>query len=952
MTELDTIRVLLVEDDEDDCFLVKELLQDIKSRVHKLDWANNYASALGIMPANKHDVCLVDYRLGAHNGVDLLKAAVAKGCTAPIIILTGMGEAEVDIAAMKAGAADYLVKGRIDSNQLERSIRYAVERNRAAARAAFEHARLAAFGSQIGLALMQSAPLPIILDGCARAMVQFLNAALAQVWIYDSAQRVLEPRACAGPVAETVASHLDIPAPVLNVDDLAAGKPVLIKSFELPNQLSNQAWACHQKLASFAAVPLLLEGRLIGLLSLYSREPSADTVLQEMNSVANGVALCIQRKQAEDALDASEGRYRSVVANIKEVIFQMNEFGYWTFLNPAWAAITGFTVKDTLGTFYLDYIHHDDREQGRYIFLQLIGRRMDFCRYETRLLTKDGKVRWVELYMQLTLDNDGTVLGASGSLNDITERKEAEEQAQKLAAFPRVNPNPVLEFNADGALSYANDAALELARSLGKEQILDILPPNLPGIVRGCLAEGAKRLREEVSLNGHTLTWSFFPVSAGRVVHCYGADITEMLNLEAQFRHAQKLESVGQMAAGIAHDFNNILTVIQGYADCLQARHVGDKALGDPLKRIAEASRRAAGLTRQLLMFSRKQAIQAHPLELNSVLRNLANMLTRLLGEDIAVETHYAPSLPQIQADTGMLEQVVMNLAVNARDAMPKGGRLIVTTQLVDVDAEYVHHRAEARTGRFVCLSVQDTGCGIDSKTLTRIFEPFFSTKEVGRGTGLGLSTVYGIVKQHQGWVEVSSEVGVGTTFKTFFPAASAASELAAIVNDSSPVRGGHETILHVEDEPVLRQLVRDVLSQYKYQILEAGSGVEALKVWDECDGRVDLLLTDMVMPEGMTGRELAQQLRKRKPDLRVIYTSGYTLKTFGKDQSESDTVWLEKPYQPSQLARNIRECLDAPARQTRATGEPTAHSTPIEDSPSEGDACSESPAPAVASAP
>jgi PAS domain S-box-containing protein len=920
MIELETIRVLLVEDDEEDCFLVKELLRDIKSRVHKLDWANNYASGLSTMAASKHDVCLVDYCLGAQNGVDLLKAAQAKGCTAPVIILTGIGQPEVDHAAMKAGAADYLIKGQIDSNQLERSIRYAVERNRATARAAFEHARLAAFGTQIGLALVRRAPLPTILEGCAQAMVQYLNAALAQVWIYDPTQRVLEPLAFAGPVVDKLGSHLDIPLPALETEELAAGKPVLIKAFGTAQQLSNQTWARGLGLVSFAALPLLLEDRLVGLLSLYSREPLTETVLQEMNSVANGIALCIQRKQAEEALDASEGRYRSVVSNIKEVIFQMNEFGHWTFLNPAWAAITGFSVKDTLGTFYLDYIHHDDREQGRYIFLQLIGRTIDYCRYETRLLTKDGKVRWVELYMQLTLDNDGTVMGASGSLNDVTERKHAEEQAQKLAAFPRVNPNPVLEFNASGSLSYANDAALELARSLGKDQILDILPADVQAIVRDCLAGGSKRLREEVCLDGHTLTWSFFPVSAGRVVHCYGADITEVLNLEAQFRHAQKLESVGQMAAGIAHDFNNILTVIQGYADCLQARYAEEKSLADPLKRISEASKRAAGLTRQLLMFSRKQAIQARLLDLNAVLRNLANMITRLLGEDIAVETHYAPDLPQIQADTGMLEQIVMNLAVNARDAMTKGGRLIVTTQLVDIDAEYVHHRAEARPGRFVCLSVQDTGCGMDRKTLSRIFEPFFSTKEVGRGTGLGLSTVYGIVKQHQGWVEVSSEIGVGTTFRVLLPAAMGAGEQAPEVKDATPVRGGHETILHVEDEPVLRQLVRDVLSQYHYSILEAGSGVEALKVWDDNDGRVDLLLTDMVLPEGMTGRDLAHQLRKRKPDLRVIYTSGYTLKTFGKEQGEGDTAWLEKPYQPTQLARNVRECLDAARSQTPPT--------------------------------
>jgi nitrogen-specific signal transduction histidine kinase len=401
------------------------------------------------------------------------------------------------------------------------------------------------------------------------------------------------------------------------------------------------------------------------------------------------------------------------------------------------------------------------------------------------------------------------------------------------------------------------------------------------------------------------------------VVHCYGADVTEVLSLEAQFRHAQKLESVGQLAAGVAHDFNNLLTVIQGYSDCLIARFQSDDKSREALQQISGAAQRAASLTRQLLMFSRKQVIQTKALDLNAVLQNLANMLPRLLGEDIALETDYVPDLPRIEADTGMLEQVVMNLVVNARDAMPKGGVLRIRTSSNDIDADYASHHPESRSGKFACITVTDTGSGMDRKTLGRIFEPFFTTKEVGKGTGLGLATVYGIVKQHQGWVEVASELGLGTTFKVYFPAIARLVEAAE--DDTTfitAVAGGKETILLVEDEPVVREFVREVLQSYHYRVIEARSGIEALQVWDEYDGQVDLLLTDMVMPEGLNGRDLAAQLRKRNPALRAIFTSGYSAEILGKDFDQTEAAFLAKPYHPPQLARLVRQCLDAPLKQ------------------------------------
>ncbi|HTA30693.1 MAG TPA: PAS domain S-box protein, partial [Candidatus Cybelea sp.] len=659
MSELETIKVLLVEDDEDDYILTRGLFTEMKGRRFQLEWFKSYQLGLAAMVRNQHDVCLVDYRLGAKNGIELLKEAQEKGCQLPVILLTGMGEHAVDMQAMKAGASDYQVKGALRADSLERSIRYAIERKRLAAAAAFEQASLAAFGADIGLALTQRESLSAILYRCADSVVRYLNVHLAQVWILNPGDKKLHLKASAGAINDVDSEANPLSQLDPDKDLIGDGKPVLLNKLADDPRVPCREWVAQEGIVAYAGYPLMLENRLIGLLSIYSHNPLSPAVIQEMGSVANGIALTIERKRSEEALDVSEGKYRSVVESLQEVVFQLNEFGHWTSLNPAWKGITGFEVKETLGTLFLEYVHHDDRQRNSHIFLQLMERKLGYCRYETRLLTKEGKVRWVEIYAQLTVNGEGGVLGASGSITDITERKQAETEIQKLAAFPRVNPNPVLEFDSEGNITYFNDAAQELAKALGHSHPKDTLPPNAAESAREALATSQKKLNQEVAIEGKKLSWSFFPINASKVVHCYGVDITEMENLEAQFRYAQKLESVGQLAAGVAHDFNNILTVIQGYAENLLAQHDGDPALTNPLKQISGAARRAATLTRQLLMFSRKQVLQPKTLDLNAVLRNLSNMLGRLLGEDVALETRFAPGLPLLQADTGMLEQVV-----------------------------------------------------------------------------------------------------------------------------------------------------------------------------------------------------------------------------------------------------------------------------------------------------
>jgi signal transduction histidine kinase/ActR/RegA family two-component response regulator len=493
------------------------------------------------------------------------------------------------------------------------------------------------------------------------------------------------------------------------------------------------------------------------------------------------------------------------------------------------------------------------------------------------------------------------------------ERIRSEAELQKLAAFAQLNPNPALELNVDGAATYFNQAALNLARSVGQDTPRPVLPPNTDEIVRTCLETGQSKLNLQTLYEGRTLSWSFHPVLASKVVHCYVQDTTEQLSLEAQLRQAQKMESIGQLAAGVAHDFNNMLTVIQGHSGMMLSKPALPAELLDCAQAIYFAAERAAGLTRQLLMFSRRNVMQLKSLDLRAVVGNLSKMLKRVLGEPVTLEFQPPAELPLILADTGMIEQVILNLVVNARDAMPNGGTLTISTNPVEMNDAYVQTHPEARLGAFVCLRVGDTGCGMDAGTMTRIFEPFFTTKEVGKGTGLGLATVYGIVKQHEGWIEVSSEVGKGSTFNVFLPASSApikARPPESPVN--AAVRGGEETILVVEDELVLRDMAHLILQDCGYRVLEAGSGAEALQVWEQHSESIDLVLTDVVMPGGMSGRELAVKLMGSHPRLKIIFTSGYNVEETNTDFfRRGGASFLQKPYTRIDLAKAVRAALD-----------------------------------------
>lgn len=485
-------------------------------------------------------------------------------------------------------------------------------------------------------------------------------------------------------------------------------------------------------------------------------------------------------------------------------------------------------------------------------------------------------------------------------------------ESEKLAAFPHWNPNPVLEFDPDGLLTYSNKAATELATSLGWPSVRDILPASTRTIISECLRSGKPRLRLEVHHGERVISWSFFPIVPLQVVHCYAGEVTERHKLELQFRQSQKLESLGRLAGGIAHDFNNLLTVIRGQASFVASGKRDENALMEALEQIQLAAERGSRLTRQLLTFSRQQVVQFGNSDLNAIILHVQKLLTRVVGEHIQIQLRPTEPLPSIWADAAMIEQVLVNLAVNSRDAMPSGGQIMIETDIVEIGSDYVATNPDALPGRTVCLSFRDTGTGISPADLPRIFEPFFTTKDVGSGTGLGLATVYGIVKQHRGWIRVFSEVGRGTTFQIHFPESEGGSSEEAPPRSASTLPAGRgETILVVEDEPPVRTLIVNALRHQGYVVHEAASGAAALQLWEEFGQTIDLLLTDIVMPGGINGRELAIRLSKARPDLKVLLITGYSPDVMNESLLKKGAFSiLPKPFDFEELAKAVRNAL------------------------------------------
>jgi two-component system NtrC family sensor kinase len=630
-----------------------------------------------------------------------------------------------------------------------------------------------------------------------------------------------------------------------------------------------------------------------------------------------------ERKRTEEALRQSEHRYRSLFTNLMQgliycrILLQDGRACDWIYLeaNEAFTAFTG--LKDVT---------------GRRISELIPG----FVQSEPELVERYGRVALTgrperfEIYIHSTKSRSSISVYSPqpehfvAVTEPITERKLAEEQLRKLSRAVEQSPVSIIITDPAGKIEYVNPKFTSVTGYTFAE-VVDTNPSLLESEVNGTQSSkkpwdtvlGGQEWHGELcnkKKNGE-LFWesvSISPITGqhGEITHFLAVkeDITAHKQLEDQFRQAQKMEAFGRLAAGVAHDFNNMLTSILGNAELLAAGNPLDVYQQEARKEVVKGAERAAALTRQLLMFSRWQAVQLKVLEVAEVVENMSKMLRRLIGEDIALKTHHAKGGTPALADSGMLEQVLMNLAVNSRDAMPKGGELIIKTDTVDI----VKPAGRQQRGCFIRLSVSDTGSGIAPQNMEHIFEPFFTTKEVGKGTGLGLATVFGIIEQHHGWIDVESQVGSGTTFHIYLPRHTAPANTEIRRRSKARERGGTETILLVEDDDSVRALARGLLSRYGYNVIEAGSGPIALEIWKEQQDRIDLLLTDMVMPGQMSGLALSQQLLKDKPGLKVIFSSGYTDEMLDEGSALRQAPnFLEKPFSPNALLRTIRTALD-----------------------------------------
>jgi PAS domain S-box-containing protein len=635
------------------------------------------------------------------------------------------------------------------------------------------------------------------------------------------------------------------------------------------------------------------------------------------------------RRRTEAALRESEERYRRLVELAPYGVF-VHCHGKIVFANSTGLDLLGARrQEELLGRSFLEFIppHQLSAAQQRVRQVIELGARTPFL--ETQFVRLDGGVLDVEeMSIPFELDNEPAVQVIA---RDITETRRLDRALQQSEArFERIfraGPAVVgISTVEEGRFVEVNENFLqvtgfsreEVIGKTGAELGLWVQPERREELFRLVREQGQVRnfeadlFSKDRQVRHILLSVETLQLAAGPCMLFSALDVTDRRQLEERLREAQKLEAIGQLARGVAHDFNNILTIIQGHTTLIRMQNEVSPRVADSLRQVSEAAERAANLTRQLLTFSRRQPLQPRVLDLNQVLGSLTEMLRRALGEDIVLEVKPAPALSPVMADLGMMEQVLLNLTINARDAMPRGGRLILSTASRTYAADEPGLPRGLVAGPYVCLTVQDTGEGIAPEVLPRIFEPFFTTKEPGKGSGLGLATVHSIVQQHQGWIEVNSEPKQGTTFRMFLPVVPTLAPAAGPEARSLVMPMGRETVLLVEDEDEVRRLYRDVLEQCGYKVLTAANGPEALRVWQRRGEQVDLLLTDVVMPGGLNGRELAQRFAAEKPGLKVILTTGYRFDLGGKG-GPLVFQWrlLQKPYPPESLAQVVRECLD-----------------------------------------
>lgn len=1070
--------ILLVEDNPGDADLIRVLLKRSAERPIEIVGAETLAAALDALAGQPVQAVLLDLNLPDTSGIATVQAVCQAAPTIPVVVLTGNNDKATGLAAVQAGAQDFLAKGTMSGEAIWRVLRYAVERQRAQAEIAEARrflqasldalsARVAIVGpdglvrfvnqawresarerglgelepnldylsicSQMGaesavqLAALQAGIRAVAsrereqftMEYCCRQpeetvwfqvrvthfpgagetcvavahedvtqlkTTELREARLASVLRgvrnvnqlitkEDDPQRLIQ--AACEDLTETISYHSawiallpEAQPPLVGSSGLAPNGQELLdrltqhdypscvgRVLEKPGvtSLHRTAPGCEAcTLAACVGERLLsrleFNGQVFGVMAVTAPDIATDDpeeqglfaeLVEDIAFALHKIQLADERRQADEALLASEQRYRTLFENAPIGIFATSQQGRPLQVNPAMAHMLGCASPEEACERYGDlarqlYVDPQRRDQ----FLELLLRDGEVRAFEYQARTIDERPLWLSMNARTAgLEPDGG-LRIEGFTSDVTQRRLAEERLQESERLYRLLADNTIDciwlMTLDGTLQYVNPAV---------QQLLGYSPDEMVGTNLSCYCDGENlamfqaALREGVAilprietarLEARLLRRDGQPVDVevvakiivdekGQAVAAQGMarDISERLRiegekarLEEQIQRNQRLESIGRLAGGVAHDLNNLLSPILGYTELLLDDPTVPPHCRESLGEIAHAGERARDLVAQLLAFGRRQLLEFRPIDLNDILSRFSNLLRRAIRENVEIVLLPAPELPLVQADAGQLEQVVMNLAVNAQDAMPQGGILTIETAVTDLDEEYARTHESVVPGQYVMLAVSDTGGGMDTTTAARIFEPFFTTKEKGKGTGLGLATVYGVVRQHGGCIWVYSEPQCGATFKVYLPVSGQTPPAADQSDPELPPARGAGVVLLVEDNEQVKGLAQAVLKRQGYTVLAANNGREALQLLKTCKGSIDLLLTDVVMPE-LSGRELYDRMVGMFPGLKVLYMSGYTDNVIAHQGIIDPGVsFLQKPFSIKALADKVSHLL------------------------------------------
>jgi two-component system, cell cycle sensor histidine kinase and response regulator CckA len=891
------LRVLNIEDSEDDSFF---LLRHLKGCGYQVEW-ERVDSIEGIKAAlaeREWDILISDFQMPGLNGLIALEVLKESGLDLPFIVISGTIGEDIAIQAMIAGVNDYLMKdnlGRL-APAIERELQEAA--NRKARREAEKN-------------LLKS----------EKRLQLALSAGGLGVWEWNlQTDRVYWSPEC-----------FEITR-VTNFDNTFQSFKGLLHPEDAEFFMASLQDSIDHKKSCVAEFRLITtQGEILWLASSWQTEYDQDeTPLRLIGTVKD----ITEQKQSEAAIRESEEKFRALVEATTQYVWtagpqlKIDELPKW------WTGLTGQPTEEVGKWGWLEVLHPEDREIAKENWKMAVLQKRSF-HIDLRIFVKKGEYRYFAVRGVPIFTPEGSVSRWIGAMYDFTERKRSiedlQQSEQRFRSLVSATAQIVWTADPNGVILTAHtpygESLKDAGKAIGEGWIFQIHPDDKERV----LAEFSAAIQSKTHYRCeyrmlHTDNQYHYFIARGMPVFEKNSDVrewigtltditesklaeAELLKKEEQLRQAQKLESIGRLAGGIAHDFNNMLTVINGYSDLVIRSLSIDNPIRRKIEEIRMAGKRSAEITNRLLAFSRRQILKNKVIDLNQLVSDTDIILDRLIGEDIQIVEDLCPNLSQIEADSGQLSQIIMNLVINSRDAMPHGGIITIKTENVTLDEEFVNQNMGASVGNFILLKISDTGFGMDEETISHIFEPFFTTKEVGQGTGLGLSTVYGIVTQFGGYLTVSSNPGQGTTFNIYLPSLKDPvknSEKQLILKDSSY---GTETILLVEDEELVRKLSRQMLEKAGYKVIEAENGDKALSLMEQINNKIDLLITDVVMPK-MSGRELANHLAEVCP--RVLFISGYTDDDMMKHGiSNVNFNFLQKPYTLDEFTRKVREVLD-----------------------------------------